>query len=557
MADSSHCVILRVTDRDSEADRATNSSLEDICRVLQVHHHQDSWTERYPRLESIADVATKVLANDRASQYLVVEYLAPASGGTLSFLCAQLSVLLQTVDLDKLLISVPSVDRLRETMMLKHVYTTRNPHVFVADPASTWRLKDDGSLVRLGSGLPRSHFLPSINVKPLASDLHLRLGHFVADIPESVLHGNCVARIDVVAENATKWSQLVDATITTIRQTVGANAYVVLPIEWVEGELERLALEVCEGRVDRLWTPDTILEADTVCVSLASVALSLSSHRMIASKRGVHEDSPLRPVNLFGYGEDVPSVVAASTVARTSLPWECRYCALGAPIEGNGGPGSDIAAIHPAVFWDHVAWDASSASSEHFPSPFTANHFNLRVDTAPIFDVFGHALATRIVNASRSRGILQPWIEGIICTGGSERGGLVPFLAQRYRVSSSRTFSVTHEMRTLAQRPGMDPGLRELVARAKATGVDLDRRNVLIVDQAAHHLASLSAMRKVSEAFGARPLAFSVFMDRTGSQVEQPFSEANGMQFVPLYAWDCRPWRKFECPCSQQVEVTL
>ena len=76
----------------------------------------------------------------------------------------------------------------------------------------------------------------------------------------------------------------------------------------------------------------------------------------------------------------------------------------------------------------------------------------------------------------------------------------------------------------------------------------LQGRNVLIVDQAAHHFRTLSALRSVCEYFDCVVLAFAAFVDRTDRDIKMG-EYLHDSHYVALYSWPCLPRLAYECQC--------
>lgn len=506
-------------------------------------------------ITGIADTIENLQAAPDRSQFgIVAEYTSDAPGSVLAHLCTQLKLLTGLPELRFLVISVPSVRILEETGMLDYVRNGRDSGVFVVDEEQSFAVAVSGLTYPVPSPIVRRPLeRPDRELKP--RDLKLRFGHYGANLDGRLLHTNVVPDLDAVERDRPAWRQLVASTRRRVAEVCGdADTAVILPIEWSGGVLERLVLELTHGDLSRV-VPSGMKTVDLHAphITLASAPLPASAHRHVAAERGAGTLSDFRHVNLIGASSDVIAVVELPAIAGAYEPWSCPYCQHSVPLEGSG---YDFLATtyDPKTFWDLLAWDDSYVLTGHWRSPITPNHFNLKIEARPIFDVFAHSIAERITNALARAGVLAEWIDGVISTNGDESHELVPALAERLGVPDARVVRVDHTTRVVAGRPGVDSAL---TAWAAAYDEVLSGRNVILVDQAAHHLQTLSALRKVAAALSARPLAFAVFVDRTGYASEYLTPLYHGLHFIPLYSWSSPPWRDFECPCRLKAEIHL
>lgn len=512
--------------------------------------------EQFVGIDEVKSEALRFRSDVSGPIAVVIEYAASAPRSLLAYLCAQVHEVMLMPEVAQVIVSVESVKELEGTGILDKVYAGEQTPVRVVDDASAFLVSAGGALVAAGQPVARSPRTVQIQQRIEFSELYPRLGHFRCGMVGVDLHCNVVPNLDAIRQgpNTAIWQRLVATVRADIEIRCGGEPYVIYPVEWPGGELERLALEVCHGDVSRLHLDaDHFADGVGVCVSLSLTPLSARMHREIAAQSRIPSAARLECVNLIGDGRDVPAVVPIPSVGWGAFAWECIYCEQGVPLDGDSID-QLTNELHSQVFWDLIGWTPDHVFRRHFPSPSTPNHFNLKIEAKPIFRKFGHTLAERMAGVLRSQGILPSWIDGIISTQGDEAETLVPFLGARLGVPEDRHVQIPSHVRSLAERPGVDPGLE---AWAAEIGDRLNRLNVVLVDQAAHHLRTLSALRKSAIALGARPLAFSVVVDRTGNAFEHAPALYHGLQVAPLYTWDCPPWRNFECNCRNTVELRL
>jgi hypothetical protein len=503
---------------------------------------------------SIDSISTQLVDFSRSHATpigLIVEYTAPrASASTLGYMCGRLKSALEVVVVDFVLISVPSARELDETGMLPHLGTTG---VFVADQDEAFSVSN-GALTFLSS----ASLLRSKRPEPVRpaniQDLRVRFGHFAAVVDGRDLHTNLLPDLESTEADRHAWRRVVRSTMDALVGIDPRTAHFV-PIGWTGGELTRLALEVVDGDLSRVvQIGQRTADPHRLHVTLSAASLPAALHRRIALSRGVDPGAPIDHVNVFGSPGAGRSVVEVPDLVWARERWACEYCDDDVPIEGSGYDRL-AASFHPRLFWDFLGWDQRQTLTGHWRSPTTPNHFNLKIESKFVFENFAESLAERMVNALGRAGVLPEWIGGLICTTGDERERLAPALARRLGVDALSTVAIDHSVRAAASRPGVDSQLRAWAEAHPELTSALEGENVVLLDQAAHHLSTLSALRKVAAVLSARPLAFAVFVDRTGFAGEHADALYHGLHFVPLYSWDSPPWRAFECPCRTPAKL--
>lgn len=234
----------------------------------------------------------------------------------------------------------------------------------------------------------------------------------------------------------------------------------------------------------------------------------------------------------------------------------CRLCARGSvPVLGEsvGRLKKAVSNFDPVDFWDLIAQDQAYRAVGHWPSDLTPNHYYFRILAAPIFERHGFSIALRMINALGQKGVLPEFVTRIVCP--EDNGAAVAlsrFVALHYRLAERAVIPIPRQfLRTVA---GGEIG-DELRTYLRRVGDDcLAGQNVVVVDQAAHHFRTLSALKSVCQSQGARVLGIAVFVDRTSNSVE--FGELlHDCHYVSLYAWPCVPRRLSECQCTSAMEA--
>src|SRR5262249_32349026 len=75
------------------------------------------------------------------------------------------------------------------------------------------------------------------------------------------------------------------------------------------------------------------------------------------------------------------------------------------------------------------------------------------------------------------------------------------------------------------------------------------RGNALVVDQAAHHFRTYSAVKSLLDRIGWHSLAFGVVLDRTGVSADLPHL-LHDTRYAWLYQWPFPPRTRLDCGCD-------
>jgi hypothetical protein len=305
------------------------------------------------------------------------------------------------------------------------------------------------------------------------------------------------------------------------------DATVTLPID-----LKRLSTKACGILVDCLTDPD-------VATKVVGEARSRGAERVFVLALTKMKDVA---------ADDAHALVELPRVASTFDPASCDYCRHHVLVT-NADIGDFSGALRefdPFSFWRLVAADRRYYTIGHWPSPVTSYHYLFRVLFDPILPLFGFGFGVRLRNALAAAGLFPSWIEVIVAPGDITSAQLAADVARAFRLDARDV--ITMPRAALAQITGrhINDGFFATVP------ADLEKRlqgrNVLIVDQAAHHFKTLRALHTACEHFGAKVLAFSVILNRvtTGD-----FSDAlPNAHFVRLYDWPVPPLRSAECRCE-------
>jgi len=240
------------------------------------------------------------------------------------------------------------------------------------------------------------------------------------------------------------------------------------------------------------------------------------------------------------------------------MPHEsCRFCQQGVKLilgEHFDDYARQIREFDSFTFWEFVSQKQEFLKIGHYASDRTPNHYFFRIMAEPIFEQHSYDLSVRIKNALTTKGILTSWVQKIVCTDGEESKVLSTALANVIGLRADDVVSVPRSLFTSREGftsfAGKQPNqeLQTYMNSHFGEG-NLRRRNILILDQAAHHFQTLAALRNICEFYDCTVLAFAVFVDRT----DGAFSLGDYLydsHYLPLYSWPVPPRRSYECVCS-------
>jgi len=472
------------------------------------------------------------------------------------------------------MICVPRLEDLGDEHALDDLNLYRSGvSTYLVDQCATKLLQREGMTACGGGALRQS--LPRVVYPPIVeNDLLLRFGHFATVLPADLeLHGNIVPDLESLRRRRgdgweTKWNSLVSQLDEDLRVLTDGKPCALQAISWFEGELTPLVQALCEEDSSRHVWYEGLLDSDVgIIVTLASAPLSEDVHDFVFRKSQLPKDVKHMSWNILGSEDDVGHSYNLPPVLGTFSPWACPYCEQDCKSEGDGSDGDLLGPLHPKLFWDMMACVPGTVDDRHFRSPLTKNHFNLELNLEPVFDMFAASIARRMLNALEFRGVKKSWIEGIVCTSGAESKRLVPELVRLLNGATDENIGVENvvvmdqELRHLAEAHDNEEAFSraiDLQRRPDAANgdsvKDISGRNVIIVDQAAHHLDTHFELRRIARKHQARPLAFVVFVDRTGLVPDEIASDLqHNEHYVPLYSWPCQPLTSGTCQCGGEV----
>ena len=148
--------------------------------------------------------------------------------------------------------------------------------------------------------------------------------------------------------------------------------------------------------------------------------------------------------------------------------------------------------------------------------------------------------------------IIISWLDTILCPDEREAIRFAELISKEIVTSNSiEIIKIPRDYFGKITRGSIPKDLKEYLSEHYEEKV-LERRNILIVDQAAHHFVTLSALKFLSEFFDATILAFVVLIDRM-----YPLDLGEVLpdsRYIPLYRWPWPPYKGDLCPCAQHSQ---
>lgn len=208
---------------------------------------------------------------------------------------------------------------------------------------------------------------------------------------------------------------------------------------------------------------------------------------------------------------------------------------------------AEIEEFHPFVFWELVSSTEGAFLDGHWPSPRTKYHYLHRVRCEPLFRKHGYGIAIRIRNLL-TRHVYAEWIDTLLCPDEPEATLLAEQIIRSLKTSYKQLVVIPRRYFTGVTGTSIPVGLSDFLTE-KYGNNPLDRRNVIIVDQAAHHFGTLSALSHICRFLGGRILAFAVAVDRLSATTLLSDCLPNS-HYLSLYRWPCPPFKPDQCPCA-------
>lgn len=201
------------------------------------------------------------------------------------------------------------------------------------------------------------------------------------------------------------------------------------------------------------------------------------------------------------------------------------------------------------TFWEIVSNTEGAYTDGHWPSPRTGYHYLHRINTLPILEKHGYCISCRIRNLLAEH-IHNEWIDAILCPAEPEAVRLSELLSRALHLKGNMIVKVHRKYFHKVTKASIPDELNAVLSQEYGESY-LKKWNIIIVDQAAHHFQTVSALSHLCRFRGARILAFAVLIDRLHHRV--PVSEClHSSHYISLYKWPWPPFKGDECPCTRR-----
>lgn len=408
------------------------------------------------------------------------------------------------------------------------------------------------ALQHSGTSAPQEA-LRRLSLEEITAEFQLLFGHFEVGFGGAVFHVPAIASVRRLAVNLTFVNQLRSEISDVVRP-----GYAIMPLGIPGGGILELALSVVDGDSTRLVDVVDSRSLNTnalliLCDFLAPI-YSIDSLVREARSRGVKE---VAVASIARYQDapslDVPTMSYLKTnYVTTRVPDSvCRFCEQGVPAvrrDHFDAFAREVREFEPFTFWEFVSQSPDFVRIGHWPSDRTPNHYLFRIMTDPIFKQHRYGVAIRLRNALASRGVLPDWVRKIVCTEGEESSILSTTLAQELGLRDQDVVRIPRKFFDSIAGKELDQELTRYIDTNYGANV-LSHQNVLIVDQAAHHFGTLSALRQICAFYDCIVLAFAVFIDRADTALSLG-EYLHDCHYVALYSWPVPPRRAWECVCT-------
>lgn len=410
-----------------------------------------------------------------------------------------------------------------------------------------------------GERLDWERAYPPMTAEEIRAGTDLLFGHFLFHSNDDDFHLPILASVRRLAADP----KFIRHLRTDLENRLGDDDFAVLPFGVPLGGINELAVTLVEGRAERLLgfpvgDDHSFSSAVILCDIIGPMYPLAEAVECLASKRCSN-------VIIFGIARllAVPDVNQAEQHSYLELPFratnkqdDCSYCKH--DVRASKGRdfeefAKNMGDFDPFTFWEFVRQDSNYYSIGHWPSPITPNHYQFRILTEPIFQTWGFDIASRFRNRLEHRGIIPSWVRKIVVPGDKEAILLAQNVARSLGLRADDDI-VSIPRDVLSSVAGQDISREAMALLENDSIAELQGKHVLVIDQAAHHLRTLSALRSICQQCGAFILAYLMFIDRT-DHLPLENGYLYGSHYVKLYSWPCAPMQEWDCPCAKEGEA--
>lgn len=203
-----------------------------------------------------------------------------------------------------------------------------------------------------------------------------------------------------------------------------------------------------------------------------------------------------------------------------------------------------IKSFSKPVFWEVVSSTTDAFKDGHWESKTTHYHYLHRFWCEPLFEKHGYSIAVRLKNEITETGIFCEWIDAVICPDEPSAVMLAKNFCRAILLSTEKIIKIKRNHLNIVTGTSMPAELNEY--REEVEG-----KNIVLIDQAAHHFGTVHALKSICAQLGGSILAFVVFIDRL--QLKDSIGESlPNSHFISLYQWPWPPYKAEHCPCANK-----
>lgn len=228
----------------------------------------------------------------------------------------------------------------------------------------------------------------------------------------------------------------------------------------------------------------------------------------------------------------------------------CPFCKYDVPLlnyEYLDGYLAEIGKYHPYEFWEEVGNVPGAYIDGHWESERTGYHYLHQIRCKPLFNKYGYGMAIRIRNLLMKH-IFTHWIDVLLCPDDEEAVIFTEQIKRSLKTSHIESIIIPRKYFGVVTGNNIPSELNDNL-KNKYGDNPLDKKNVIIVDQAAHHFGTLTALSHVCQFLGGRILAFIVAIDRLHPNTLVSDLLPNS-HYLSLYRWPWPPFKSDQCPCA-------
>lgn len=365
-------------------------------------------------------------------------------------------------------------------------------------------------------------FIPDFSTERITQAIDIIFGHFKISRWGKDLHVPAVVSVERLLHD----NRFLSKVYNDFREEFGSDDFRIAYFD-NQGELmERFALGLVDNDSSRLINESDSLSGKNVglvCDVLwrAYPIYETINRWTVAGAKKVFVLGFAKYMNTF----EVPDKRITSYITiryPDYLPNNCPFCIQGSTLTSGdyfARFADEVGKFDAYTFWELISDVEGGYYGEHWRSDRTGYHYLQTIRTAPILDKHGYGLSHRIWNMIAKVGIRKQWVDNIVITKEPESEKMADSLVNLIGLSSEQIIAVPREYFGRITATYIPDELRTFIS--ETYGPDpLNRRNVIILDQAAHHFGTLWALRHLCRFLNARVLAFAVLINRLHASID-------------------------------------